>query len=263
MKLGQTYNEDCLVTMSKMPESFVDLTVTSPPYDDLRDYRGYTFEFEKIAQELFRVTKEGGVVVWVVADRVKDHCESGTSFRQALYFKEQAGFNLFDTMIYLKAGFGAPGSAKSYYQLFEYMFVFSKGAPKTTNLIEDKKNRYAGETRTVHIRQKDGTTKKDATAVFKEFGRRGNVWRYAAGYLAGTPDKIAYEHPATFPEALARDHILSWSNEGDIVYDPFMGSGTVAKMAMENDREWIGSEISSEYCEIIKKRLELAKYRLL
>ena len=138
--IGNIFNEDCLKTISKMPKDFVDLVVTSPPYDDLRDYDGNKdFNFRLIVKELFKILKEGGVIVWVVGDQTKNHNESGTSFRQALFFQE-IGFNLFDTMIYLKPPRGAVGNNKTYWQSFEYMFVFSKGKPKTINLIKDREN---------------------------------------------------------------------------------------------------------------------------
>ena len=240
------------------PDNYIDLTVTSPPYDDLRNYHGYSFDFETIARELFRVTKKGGVVVWVVGDSVIKGSESGTSFKQALYFKE-IGFNLHDTMIYSKNGLAKPESVR-YYQSFEYMFVFSKGKPKSINLIQDKKNKCGGE---IHgkftIRQKDGSTRQRNSIVIREFGVRENVWRYDIGKWKVTKDKIAYNHPAIFSEKLAHDHIISWSNEGDLVLDPFAGSGTTLKMARQLKRNYIGIEINADYINIIKERLMLNK----
>jgi site-specific DNA-methyltransferase (adenine-specific) len=126
-----------------MSENFVDLTITSPPYDDMRNYKGHGFnDFEKIVPELLRVTKNDGVVVWIVGDQTIKGDETGTSFRQALFFKE-VGFNLFDTMIYLKTPRGAVGNNRTYWQTFEYMFVFAKGSPKTINLIKDRANKEA------------------------------------------------------------------------------------------------------------------------
>jgi DNA modification methylase len=235
----KTFEPDC-----------IDLTVTSPPYDNLRTYNGYTFDFETIARELYRVTKPGGVVVWVVADATIDGSETLTSFRQALYF-QSLGFSV-ETMIYEVAGTGAKGSNKYYWQSFEYMFVLSKGAPKTSNLIRDKKNIKTG------IRH-DSNPKNDAIGtrqnrkgiVIKEFGIRQNIWRYHAGMNGD--DKT--EHPAPFPNDLARDHILSWSNPGDLVLDPFAGSGTTLKMAKETGRNYIGIEISPDYCKLIERRV--------
>ena len=250
LEINKCYNENCLDTMKKMPDSFIDLTVTSPPYDNLRTYNGYSFDFEAVAKELYRVTKQGGVVVWVVGDATIKGSETGTSFRQALFFKE-IGFNLHDTMIYHKTN--APLTHPRYEQEFEYMFIFSKGRVNTFNGIKDKKNIYQGSI--------IGGTKRDSgTGVLRqlsgnkqgkrisEYGLRGNVW-----YITNRSNRLG--HPAVFPEALANDHIISWSNEGDLVYDPFMGSGTTAKMAILNKRNWIGSEISEEYCKIIEKRV--------
>ena len=242
------FNESNLDTMKRMPDNFIDLTVTSPPYDGLRDYNGYSFPFEEIAKELFRVTKIGGVVVWVVGDSTAGFCESMTSFKQALYFVEKCGFKLLDTMIYYKKNYApAYPTLRRYANQFEYMFVFSKGKPKTFNPIQKEKVRNKEEK--VAYRQKDGTLKRKVKQKGRETKDASNVWEFAVGgNLTG--------HPAVFPEQLANDHIISWSNEGDIVYDPFAGSGTTGKMAILNKRKCIMSEISAEYCDIIKKRLE-------
>ena len=251
MEINKIYNENNLETMARMPDNFIDLTVTSPPYDGLRDYNGYSFPFEDIAKELFRVTKQGGVVVWVVSDATINGSETGTSFKQALYFM-QCGFNLHDTMIYEQAGTGAKGSNYAYWQSFEYMFVFSKGTPKTVNRIADILNSAGGKKRGFGSEklEKIGTRTERKGAVNPINSVRPNVWRYAMGQNDTT------EHPAVFPEKLAADHIWSWSNEFDLVYDPFMGSGTTAKMAHIYKRNWIGSEISSEYVDLANKRLD-------
>ena len=261
MEINKIYNENCLDTMAKMPDNFIDLVVTSPPYDNLRDYKGYSFPFEDIAKELFRVVKVGGVVVWVVGDATINGSESGTSFKQALYFKE-IGFNLHDTMIYEKSGCPFPEQNR-YYPIFEYMFILSKEKPSTHNLIKDRKNNYVGDkiARKNHSRQKDGSLKEnsafriDKDRKIQEYGVRYNIWRYITGGGNSSTDKISFKHPATFPEKLANDHIISWSNEGDLVYDPFIGSGTTAKMSILNNRKWIGSEISKEYCDISNERI--------
>ena len=263
---------DCVELMKEIPDDFIDLTVTSPPYDNLRDYNNeVTWNFEKfkeVAKELFRITKPGGVVVWVVGDATIKGSETGTSFRQALFFKD-CGFNLHDTMIYQKDACPFPETNR-YYPMFEYMFVFSKGKPKTVNLIADKPNkRYGEKIASSTQRRPDGKTvkvsanKTDLTRTVKKYGVRGNVWQYSPGYNKSTKDKYAYKHPAMFPEQLAEDHILTWSNPGDVVFDPFLGSGTTAKMAVLNDRKYIGFEISKEYFDIACQRLEracLSKY---
>ena len=244
---NKNFNENCLDTMSKMEDNFIDLTVTSPPYDNLRTYRGYSFDFESIAKELYRVTKEGGVVVWVVGDATVKGSETGTSFKQALYFME-CGFSL-ETMIYEKAQ-SCFGSNTYYLQSFEYMLVLTKGTkPKSINHIRDRYNKRSGvESMGKGGLKKDGTKPSRHKKEMKKLGKRKNIWRYGVG--GGKTG-----HPAVFPDKLANDHIISWSNEGDVVYDPFMGSGTTAKMAILNNRKWIGSEMSSEYCEIIKERI--------
>jgi len=248
MKTNTIHNENCLDTMARMEDNFIDLTVTSPPYDNLRTYNCYSFEFESIAKELYRVTKEGGVVVWVVGDATIKGSETGASFKQALHAID-CGFRLHDTMIYQKDNCPFPSSNR-YYANFEYMFVFSKGKPKTFNPIIDRKNKSFGRKITGTNRQKDGTTKpiKNKGNEIKEFGVRFNNWLVSDG-------KRQSKHPAVFPEQLANDHIISWSNEGDLVYDPFMGSGTTAKMAIVNNRRYVGSEMSKEYCEIAEERI--------
>lgn len=249
MELNKIYCESNLETMARMPDGLIDLTVTSPPYDNLRSYKGYSFDFESVARELYRVTKKGGVVVWVVGDQTKNGSESGTSFRQALYFME-CGFNLHDTMIYYTDK--PPLSHNRYEQNFEYMFVLVKGKLSTFNGIRERK-KWIDTTNRVKKwrREKDGT--HDTGRVSSSDTKlKDNVWHIQSGTK---DDKNAYQHPAIFPEKLAADHIYSWSNENDIVYDCFMGSGTTAKMAHLLNRKWIGSEISAEYVEIANKRL--------
>lgn len=232
-------NEDCLDTMSRLPDNFIDLTVTSPPYDNLREYNGYSFDFEPIARELLRITKPDGILVWVVGDATIAGSESGTSFRQALYFKE-IGFKLHDTMIYEKnsPAYPARRDGNRYTQIFEYMFVFAKNKVANNRLICDKPNKWAGH--------------KDFSGKLKnpvpDFSPRNNIWKYTTSFNG-------VSHPAPFPEGLAHDHILSWSNEGDLVYDPFMGSGTTAYVAKKLNRNYLGSEISQEYCQLIEERL--------
>lgn len=249
MEINKIYNENCLETMTKMPDNFIDLTVTSPPYDDLRTYNGYCFDFENVAKELFRVTKQGGVVVWVVGDATVKGSESGTSFKQALFFM-QCGFNLHDTMIYQKKScYAHDPRNKRYKAMFEYMFIFSKGKPKTYNEIKDVPNIHAGKVlKGTKGRDKNGNKRKLKEQVISDFQARSNIWII--------PSSERSEHPAIFPEALADDHIISWSNEGDLIYDPFMGSGTTAKMALLNNRKYIGSEISEEYCKIAETRIK-------
>src|SRR5690625_3324936 len=251
---------DCVLGMkSLLPNDSIDLTVTSPPYDNLRSYKGYSFDFESVAEELFRVTKEGGVVVWVVGDSTIKGSETGTSFKQALYFKE-VGFNLHDTMIYKKAN-AMPQTHRRYEQEFEYMFIFTKGRIKTFNPImipcstAGQVYDYSKRKSASSMTENGVGRNRDEKVVTKSHKQKGNVWEYTIGNNKSTKDRVAFKHPAIFPEQLAEDHILSWSNEGEIVLDPFMGSGTTAKMAKLNSRNYIGFEITKEYMEIINKRL--------
>jgi len=353
---------DSVEKLKNLPDSSVDLTVTSPPYDDIRFYsdeftetfnlsavdfsdeneykrqlsafkkkkiaekltenNGYSFPFESIADELHRVTKPGGVVVWVVGDAVDKGSESGSSFRQALYFKE-IGFNIHDTMIYEKNGtsFPARRDGNRYSQIFEYMFVFSKGKPKTHNLVCDKPNKWTGwgsfndkfnfdsiggshtETEKQELfelirkalksmgyketqegvtiddsgfdftrvnysklglgissmRGKDGKLKSRVQKPVPEFSPRNNIWKYNTGKNFSTKDAIAFDHPAIYPERLVEDHVLTWTSPGDVVLDPFVGSGTTTKMAHINERNWIGIDISHKYANLAIERMRIAE----
>ena len=235
--------------LSQLPDGSVDLTVTSPPYDNLRNYKGFQWDFCRIAKELFRVTKDGGIVVWVVNDGTVDGSETGTSFKQALYFKEAVGFRLHDTMIWRKTNPLPQVKQPRYASCFEYMFVLSKGKPKTFNPIM-RKTKYGGLerwSREKNVVAETGRTLKHM--VFKEEALQYNVWDMQVARNKTT-------HPAVFPAQLAHDHIITWSNPGDIVLDPFVGSGTTAIEAMKEKRHYIGFDISEEYCQMARKRIE-------
>lgn len=233
------------------PES-IDLTVTSPPYDNLRTYKGFNFDFESTARELWRVTSSGGVIVWNVNDATVEGSESGTSFRQVLFFMS-LGFSLHDTMIYQKANpGGARGSKYAYWQAFEFMFILSKGRPKTFNPIEDRPNADGGRTGMQGGRRgRTGNIEEGREITTKEFGRRFNIWKYSTT----TSDPLAKLHPAVFPLGLAEDHIKSWSNPGDMIFDPFMGSGTTGVASVNTQRNFSGIELSPEYFAIAWSRI--------
>jgi DNA modification methylase len=255
MELNKIYCGDNCDLLGQLPRDCVDLVVTSPPYDDLRTYGGHTWDFYGVAWQLKRVLKNGGVVVWVVADATIKGSETGTSFKQALYFKE-IGFNLHDTMIYSKgAQGGAKGSRYCYTQSFEYMFVFSSGKPKSINLIQDRKSIYYKEGLKKSTMRRPNGDRVPFEVSLKEYGKRTNVWEIRGGYMVGSTDKLSFEHPATFPKQLATDHIISWSNPGDLVLDPFTGSGTTCKAAKELGRNFLGFEINPEYCKIAERRI--------
>jgi len=251
LELNSIHQGDCLEVMKEIDDKSIDLTVTSPPYDNLRDYNGYTFDFEGIAKELYRITKDGGVVVWVVGDATVNGSETGTSFKQALYFKE-IGFNLHDTMIWVK--YGLPQNNKRYEPAFEYMFILSKEGPAVFNAIREKRKWKDFRTsKAAHRNNKDEFVK--GYAKRSEDVTSYNVWNIPAGG-GHCGDKIAHKHPAIFPEELAKNHIISWSNEGDLVLDCFSGSGTTCKMAKLTGRNYIGIELSADYCKLAEKRLK-------
>jgi DNA modification methylase len=242
----------------------IDLILTSPPYDNLRTYNNkvsenknnFSFDFNKFSSEFYRVLKVGGVLVWVVGDQVKNGGETANSFRQVLGFIND-GFTLYDTMIYMKNGSPFP-EKRRYSQVFEYMFILTKGKPKTVNLIKDKENKWSGFSNFGKrvMRTKYGNLKEMPKFTIAEYGTRYNVWKYNTGKNYSTKDSIAFNHPAIFPEELAEDHILSWSNENDIVLDPMVGSGTTSKMAKLNNRNFIGFDINEDYIDISNKRIE-------
>lgn len=248
------YLMDCLDWMSTLDENSVDMTLTSPPYDNIRDYNGYSFDFKQTAKQLYRITKPGGVVIWNVADQTINGSETCTSMKQALYFVE-CGFNLHDTMIYVKKN-PMPSSGDRYHQAWEYIFCFSKGKPKSFNpiMVECKygnlnaNQKYRGSKGDKNYK----VTKRNPTSKIR------NIFEYVIGGGHSTKDKIAFDHPAIMPEKLAEDQIKTWTNEGDLVIDPFAGSGTTAKMAYLNNRKFIGCEISEQYCKIFEERMNLS-----
>ncbi|MGH9946479.1 MAG: DNA-methyltransferase [Pyrinomonadaceae bacterium] len=255
MTTNTIYQENCIETLCRMDDEFIDMTITSPPYDDLRDYNGYHFPVEEIAAALFQKTKKGGVVIWVVGDRTVKGDETLSSFKHAFAFKE-AGFRVHDTMLYVKNNPIPSDCGKRYRQAFEYMFCFSKGSPKTFNPITAPTKSAGQKIKAFRITEvgRGNLPDEDIGREIKSERKVSNIFFYNVG-TSSSKDKIAFEHPAIFPEKLVEDQIRTWTNAGDIVYDCFMGSGTTAKVAHLLDRRWIGSEISSEYVEISNKRM--------
>ena len=251
IELNKFYvSESVSFLKNNIPDKYVDLTITSPPYDNLRAYKGFVFDYQSMLKELYRVTKDGGIVVWVVGDAVIKNSETLTSFKHAIYAKEECGFNVHDTMFYQKNSYPFPMSNR-YYQQVEYMFVFSKGIPKTAN-IQKIKTTWKKKTKEVSTtRQLDGSTTEMKYEKGKDERNMDNIWLCNTGYMRTTKDKIAYKHPAQFPEELAQRHILSWSNENDIILDPMCGAGTTCKMAYINNRNFIGVDMSKEYIDDI------------
>ena len=269
LEINKVHLMNSIDGMAQMDEDCVDLVVTSPPYDNLREYNDsseWNFEeFKKVAQGLVRVLKPGGIISWNVADAIVElHKKQGTSrtgssFKQCLYFME-LGLNFHDLIIYEKpaARFSASAKGTRYSDVFEYCFILSKGKPQHVNIIADKKNKGYGTTFTKDGgRNKDGTRNRDEAKTkiaVKEFGVRHNIWRINNSCGSFGMPKEAYDHPALMPQELAHDMVRSYSNPGDLVLDPFMGSGTTARMAYSNDRDYIGFEIDPSYhklCEDI------------
>ena len=266
LEVNKTYHVNCIAGMQQLDDECVDLVVTSPPYDDLRTYNDTSKwdmnVFYGVAAQLERVLKPGGVIMWNVNDATIKGSESGSSFRQALHFKDVCGLRLHDTMIYEKTGTAFASGVKSvrYTQQFEYCFILSKGKPKTVNLLCDKKNKWAGHQSwgNAQTRAKDGSIKDPGkkSKEIKEWGVRTNIWRIKNSGGFGQSSKKAYKHPATMPEELARGHIHTWSNEGDVVLDPFMGSGTTAQICLEMLRNYIGFEIDDTYYNMCVERVK-------
>ena len=256
----QLYHGNCAEVIPQLGVK-PQLVLTSPPYDNLRDYGGHDFDFDAVADAIVSVMPEGGVLVWVVADGTHEGSETGTSFRQSLGFMER-GLRLHDTMIFEKAQQGVY-IRNRYNQTFDYMFVFSSGPPRVFNIIEDKPNLTAGRayafSNSIGRREDDEKSVYDSSprkVVTGDYGRRGNIWRYAVGRNSfGTDYKNAHRHPAMFPLALARDHIISWSDPGDLVLDPMAGSCTTLRAAKDLGRKAIGIEIHQEYCDDSIERL--------
>ncbi len=262
-KVNKIILGNCVKVMDQLEDESVDAFITSPPYDQLRNYNGYSFPFEDIARKMYQKLAQGGVIVWVVGDAVLKGSESGSSFRQAIFFQE-LGLNIHDTMIYEKNGssFPARRTGNRYSQVFEYMFVFSKGKPKTANLICDKPNKWSGYTSfgTSTNRNAAGElVKAKNRKPTPNFSPRHNVWKYNTGKKYTTNDDFAFKHPAMFPESLAEDHVMTWTKEGDLIVDPFVGAGTTTKMAAINGRRWLGIDISEEYVDIAIERMKIAE----
>jgi site-specific DNA-methyltransferase (adenine-specific) len=253
---------DCLEVLATLPEESVQTCVTSPPYDNLRTYQGFEWDFENTARELYRVMCKGGVAAWNVGDSVVDGSETLTSAKQKIFFVEQCGFRLHDTMIYEKCNFSHPEKTR-YHQVFEYVFILSKGAPRCFNPICDKPNSTAGAVGNFGVNtftERDGSKSERTKKLKAEFGMRGNVWK---GKTAGQETVCAeLLHPAQMPEWLARDLVKSWSNEGDLVLDPFSGSGTTLAVAKSLGRKALGIELSAKYCELARRRVEAITARL-
>lgn len=253
LDLNRVYNGDASVVLRDIPDGCIDLVVTSPPYDTLRKYKGSGEQwnhdkFKEIAKELTRVLKPGGVIVWNINDKTKGGSETCTSFRQALFFVDECGLNLNDTMIWKKSNPIPMVKQPRYNQCFEYMFVFSKGKPKTFNPIMVP-CKCAGQKYDSTAKNMDGESGRHKLSYNVNSEKvDDNVWEFAVAQ-----NKTL--HPAVYPLELPLRHIKSWTNEGDIVLDPFCGSGTTLLAAESLGRKWIGIEVEKEYYDLTIERL--------
>jgi site-specific DNA-methyltransferase (adenine-specific) len=261
IEINKVYNEDCRETIKRMPDNFIDMILTSPPYDNRRTYEDCKWNFDvfkSVADGFYRIMKENGVIVWVVNDETKDFCETLTSFKHVIYFVEKCKFNLLDTMIYYKKGGGAPVSPSiakyRYSPCFEYMFIFCKGKKNTFNPLKVKCINAGIMNNYTTSRQINGVLKRVNPIVTHETKIKNNVWEIMSNDNTDNKENDSV-HPAVFPKQLVIDHIKSWTNENDVVFDPFAGSGTVAKVCQLLNRKFICSEISKNYCDLINKTL--------
>jgi site-specific DNA-methyltransferase (adenine-specific) len=260
LEANKIYCGDNIELCKEIDDNNIDLTITSPPYSNIRKYQGFSWDFEKLAKELYRVTSDGGIVCWIINDQYIKGGRDLQSFKQAIYFKETCGFTIHDVMIYQKSGFNFPANNR-YHQVYEYILVLTKGKIKTFNPLMDRKNAYPGQKAHGLHRGADENSYQDMSQIIKakpagEYGKRYNVWYVKVGKRKGVAQNdIAYKHPAIFPESLCGDLIKSFSNENDLIFDPFMGSGTVAIVCNNLKRNFLGLEISQEYCDIANKRL--------
>ncbi len=259
MEINRIYAENCIDTLTRMPDDFVDMTLCSPPYDDLRSYNGYELPLDRIIELLYQKTKPGGVVVWVIGDKTHNGSESLSSFDHAFRFVRGGGFNLHDTMLYVKNNPIPSDCGKRYRQAFEYMFCFSKGVPKTFNPIMEPTKSAGQAIKAFRITEagRGNVPAEDIGRKIKSERKASNIFTYNVG-TSSASDRIAFRHPAIFPERLAADQISTWTDAGNLVYDCFMGSGTTAKVCNDLGRGWIGSEVSEEYVEIAYRRLQTA-----
>lgn len=263
MNLNNIYRENCIQTLERMPDEFLDMTLCSPPYDDLRSYKGYSLPLDQIVQGLYQKTKPGGVVVWVVGDKTENGSESLSSFDQAISFVRLGGFSLHDTMLYVKNNPIPSDCGKRYRQSFEYIFCFSKGTPKTFNPIKEPTKSAGKKIKAFRVTQngRGNVPAEDIGRQIKAERKASNIFTYNVGTASAT-DRIAFRHPAIFPERLAEDQISTWTNEGDLVYDCFMGSGTTAVASCNLRRNFLGSEISEEYVEVANERLVMYRHKI-
>lgn len=253
--MGHLSIADAIEHASTLASDSVDLVLFSPPYDGVRDYRGnWTLDLPALGSELLRVVKDGGFAVMVIADGTKNQRKSMTTFRTAVAW-EDAGWSLFESVIYSRDGRPGAWWATRFRVDHEHILMFYKGKrprPVTHHDGLRVPSKHAGKKWTGTQRLTDGTLVKTSATVAAD-KCRGTIWHYATSNSEGNRTKA--KHPATFPDALARDVILALSAPGDVVYDPMMGSGTSVVIAAQEGRRWLGNDFFAEYVEIAQQRL--------
>jgi DNA modification methylase len=255
--INKTHCAESSVALKKLPDNCIDIVVTSPPYDRIRDYNGFECNLHNIGEQLSRVLKDGGIIVMVIQDQTKDFGKSLTTFRTILDWCDNFNLKLFETVIYKKHGAEGAWWTKRFRVDHEYIPVFLKGKRPAYFTKEHLKipSKHAGKTMTgCATRLTNGSTLKSKKLKINPTKCRGTIWDYVT---CGDGGKLKHEHPATFPDKIPVDFIETFCPPGGIVLDPFMGSGTTALAALNLGRNFLGFDISNEYVSLANKRVDL------
>jgi site-specific DNA-methyltransferase (adenine-specific) len=256
LSLNRIYCTDCVEGMKQIPGSSIDLVVTSPPYDSIRNYNGFTFDLHATGQGIHRVLRDGGIAAMVLQDQTSNFGKSLTSFRTVLDWCDNIGFKLFECVIYRKYGPEGAWWRNRFRVDHEYMPIFLKGNRPNYFDKEPLKipSKHGGKVMTGSgSRRTDGKTNHAVTRMINPTKCRGTVWDYL---MAGDKDPIKRKHPAPFPDQIPKDFIGCFCPPGGIVLDPFMGCGSTAMAALALGRRFIGFEISPEYCSLAEERMK-------
>lgn len=255
-KLNNVYCIDCIEGMKNIPDNSIDCVIFSPPYDQIRKYYGFSLDLHKTGEQLFRVIKEGGIVGMIIQDQTKNFGKSLTSFRTIVDWCDNIGFKLFECVIYKKHGGEGAWWTKRFRVDHEYIPIFLKGErPQYFNKEPLKiPSKHAGKTMTGGAtRLTSGKTLKARKIKINDLKCRGTLWDYT---VCGDGSKLKHQHPATFPNKLPYDFIQCFCPLDGIVLDPFVGSGTSILSAIKLNRKWLAFDISQEYCDLTKLRIE-------
>ena len=247
---------DSAEVLKNFPDNSIDMVVTSPPYDGLRDYNGFSLDLHKIGKEIYRVLKDGGIAVMVIQDATKDFAKSLTSFRTIVDWCDNVGFRLFETVIYHKNGTEGAWWKQRFRVDHEYMPIFMKGKKPQYFNKEPLKipSKHGGKVMSGSgNRRTDGTLSETVRRPINTMKCRGTVWDYL---MAGDKNPLKRKHPAVFPDKIPYDCIQCFCPEGGLVLDPFIGCGSTAVMAKVLGRNYIGIDISREYCDLAEERIE-------